>query len=447
MEDKKVKKMMKVVSLVLVILMAVGVLAACGHPASEGTGAETSTETQQGSETAGATEGDIVLNYRTFRTDDEEIMKELIAKFESENPGIKINYSAERDETAYYQKLQADMVAGEDVDVFDAHPRADYVTMIRSGNVLDISDLEFNQNYDPGVASVSSVDGKNYGYIPAVNLLCVFYNKDLFEEMGVEVPTTYEELKTVVAKSKEAGYGGIAYPGATVVGNWMANTLLNESMQTEKMHDEYWTKIGNGELTDFNTVPEARTAFDTLAAINKDGLLYDNSAGTQLDQTLALFQQGQASMMFMGTWELLNLDTNYAGMKSGLFTMPTLEDSTYTHGEPGQIISIYSKSKNLDAAKKWVEFLASPENAQIYTDFARTTPTIEGVEMTFEGAELLDELKQKGITTQPLNDAENYDIWGNIVVNMYTELLFGSGDVDAQLAEVDRLLKEADFAG
>ena len=99
------------------------------------------------------------------------------------------------------------MVAGEDVDVFDAHPRADYVTMIRSGNVLDISDLEFNQNYDPGVASVSSVDGKNYGYIPAVNLLCVFYNKDLFEEMGVEVPTTYEELKTVVAKSKEAGYG------------------------------------------------------------------------------------------------------------------------------------------------------------------------------------------------------------------------------------------------
>ena len=85
------KKMMKVVSLVLVILMAVGVFAACGQPASEGTGAETSTETQQGSETAGVTEGDIVLNYRTFRTDDEEIMKELIAKFESENPGIKIN--------------------------------------------------------------------------------------------------------------------------------------------------------------------------------------------------------------------------------------------------------------------------------------------------------------------------------------------------------------------
>jgi raffinose/stachyose/melibiose transport system substrate-binding protein len=452
------KKNLKRVSLLLAVLFVAAIAAACSggggavaETEGEGTASQQPAQTAESaapaSQAAAGDGGEVVLNYRTFRTDDEEVMGRLIEKFESENPGIKINYSAERDEVAYYQKLQADILAGQDLDVFDAHPRQDFSQMVKSGNILDVSDMGFNKDYDEGVAAVTSVDGKNYGFAPSVNMLGVIYNKALFEEMGVTPPTTFDELREVVAKSKEAGYGGIAYCGASVAGNWMAHLLIPQILGPQKLHDNYWMAIGNGEITDLNGLPGARKAFDTMAAINKEGLLYDNSDGIQLDQSIALFSQGQASMMIMGTWELANLDSTYAGMDIDIFPLPSLDGAKETYAEVGQIVCVYSKSPNAEAAKKWVEFLATPENAKIYCETARATPTLKGLEVDFEGAEILNNrLKEGGMVTLPLNDAPNFEVWGNIIQNMYSNVLFGSGDVDAELAEVDKLLKSAGFS-
>jgi raffinose/stachyose/melibiose transport system substrate-binding protein len=398
-----------------------------------------------GGQAAGNSGGKTVVNYRTFRTDDEAVIQKLIAKFEQENPDITINYSAERDETAYYQKLQADMLSGRGVDVFDAHPRDDFSVLVKSGNVLPISDMAFNQNYDPSVAAVTSIDGKNYGYAPGMNLLGIFYNKALFRQMGVAAPRTFDQLRNVVARSKAAGYGGIVYIGGTVSGNWMAHAQLIQSLGTKSTHDDYWMKIATGAVTDLNTIPKVRSVFETIAAINKEKLLYDHSDAIQYDQGIALFVQGQASMMMMGTWEFANLSTTYNGIDLGVFPIPSLEGSSACYAEVGQIISIYVKSPNIEGAKKWVEFLARPDNAQIYATVAGTTPSINGVMADFKGMDILNELKAGGIACLPLNDTPNIDVWTNIVQSMYMEVLFGSGDVDAEFAKVNTYLRNAGF--
>lgn len=438
------KKAMKLLCLVLAIFVLMPSIVACNSSAKEVQ--KTNTISQESTLISEPTEiKEVTINYRTFRTDDEKVMNELVAKFESENPGIKINYTAERDETAYYQKLQADILSGQGIDVFDVHPNAKYSTYVNGGYILDISDLDFNKVYDSGVASVSTIDGKNYGYILATNLYGIFYNKDLFKEMNAEVPTSYEELKVVVEKSKAAGYGGISYCGATVVGNWLANALLSQGLQTENFHD-FWEQIGTGKLTDINQNPDIRKVFDSLAAFNKDKLFYDNAEAIQYDQSIALFSQKKASMMFMGSWELANLDTTYKDMNIGIFQLPSLNGSKIAHAECGQVVSIYSKTPNPEAAKKWVEFLATPENAAIYTTSSKGLSSIEGVKADFVGNEILKTLSENGISALPLNDVINYDIWGNILINMYTNILFGSGDVDAELSSADKLLKEADLA-
>jgi raffinose/stachyose/melibiose transport system substrate-binding protein len=396
-----------------------------------------------GGQASDNTNGKAVVNYRTFRTDDEAVIQRLIAKFEQENPDITIDYSAERDETAYYQKLQADMLSGRGVDVFDAHPRDDFNVMIRSGNVLPISDMAFNRNYDPSVAAVTSIDGKNYGYAPGLNMIGIFYNKTLFRQMGVEVPRTFEQLRNVVARSKVAGYGGIVYIGGTVSGAWMAHAQLLQSLGTQRTHDDYWMKIATGAVTDLNTIPNVRSVFETIAAINKEKLLYDHSDAIQYDQGIALFVQGQASMMMMGTWEFANLSTVYNDIDLGVFPIPSLETSSACYAEVGQITSIYAKSSNIEGAKKWVEFLARPDNAQIYATAAGTTPSINGVTADFRGMDILNGLKEGGIACLPLNDTPNIEIWTNIVQSMYMEVLFGSGDVDAEFAKTNTYLRNA----
>ena len=50
----------------------------------------------------------------------------------------------------------------------------------------------------------------------STGMVPVYYNKDIFNELGVEVPTTIDELENIMAKAKEAGYiptecGGDAY--------------------------------------------------------------------------------------------------------------------------------------------------------------------------------------------------------------------------------------------
>jgi raffinose/stachyose/melibiose transport system substrate-binding protein len=384
------------------------------------------------------------VNYRTFRTDDEAVMQRLIAKFEQENPGIKINYSAERDEDAYYQKLQADLLSGKGVDIFELHG-FHLNNLVKSGNILDISDLAFNRNYDPGVASITTINGKNYGYAPVMNLLGVFYNKTQFQQMGINVPKTFDQLRNVVAKSRANGYGGISYIGGDEGGSWLAHLLLTQAMGSKGMHDDFWMKIATGAVTDINSIPKARMVFDTMAVLNKEKLLYDHSDAIQYDQSIALFVQGKASMMIMGTWEFANLDTTYAGIDLGVFPMLTLEGASACYAEVGQIVSIYSKTPNAEAAKKWIEFLSKAENAQIYATAAGATASINGVTADFKGADILNALKAGGIACLPVNDTPNFDIWNNIIQNLYSEVLLGSGDVNSEFAKANSYLKAANL--
>ena len=81
---------------------------------------------------------------------------------------------------------------------------------VEGGKVADITsyleeDQEWKNSFADGTLDLLAYDGKNYG-VPTQKSLCVmFYNKQLFEENGVEVPTTYEEFLDVCQTLKDNG--------------------------------------------------------------------------------------------------------------------------------------------------------------------------------------------------------------------------------------------------
>jgi len=440
----KKSKLISVLSLIVFAFLFV--VAGCGGntgAADKTTGQDQTTQAATTQATTVAQEP-VTINFTTFRADDEAVMKKLIEKFESENPLIKINYDPQKDSGAYYQTLKANVLTGEGVDVFDIHPSVDYASFIREGYMADLSALDFNGNYMDGAKTLTTIDGKNYGYLNGVNMILCFYNKEIFKEVGVDVPKDFNDLVSIVGKLKEKNYGGIAYCGGDVKGVWMAAAMMNEEGGPEN-YNKYVTDIDTGVMTNIKDNAAIYSAMKTLSEINKSKILYDNSASVKYDQSLALFAQKKAAIMMMGTWVFGTSETDFPGIDYGIFAFPTLNKSNVAYAEPAQITCVFSKSKYLEQAQKFVNFLATPENTSIYIGAAKMTTTIKGVNADFKGSEMLSEQMEKGVNVLPIVNVKNTDLWQTATFTLYENILLKGADVDKEIASLEEILKKADL--
>ena len=442
------KKTIKGLALVLALAM---MLTGCSKPAEKtdetvtatAAAATTATSVADTTETTAAVEP-VTINYMTFRTDDDALMTTLIAKFQTENPGITVNRVSTKDTGVYYQTLKANIVSNTDVDVFDIHPNVDFATYANEGILADLSALDFNKTYADSAKSLTTINGKNYGYLNAVNMILCFYNKALFTEAGVQVPTNFTELVSVVNALKAKDLGGIAYCGADVAGVWLGNAVMNETMGAEAV-TKLWNDIDSGAVTSLKDNALYVSSLNTIAEYNKNSLLYNESVSIKYPQALSLFASKQAAIMMMGTWTFGTADTDFPGIDYGIFPLPTLDKSDMAYAEPAHVTCAVATSKNLEAATKFVNFLGTVENAQLYSAAAKTTPTVNGVKADFKGAEMLSAVMEKGVTILPIQNVKNGDAWTSAFNQVFYDVLFDGVTPDDAMAKLELVLSAADL--
>ena len=68
---------------------------------------------------------------------------------------------------------------------------------MKEGHFLELTDMECLNNVVDEYKDAIKFQGKNYVVPISANFSGVFYNKDMFEEAGYQVPTTYDELITL----------------------------------------------------------------------------------------------------------------------------------------------------------------------------------------------------------------------------------------------------------
>ena len=93
-------------------------------------------------------------------------------------------------------------------------------------NFVDISNEPFTADIDEGFKMAASVNDKLYG-IPLAPALVGgwIYNKDIYEELGLEIPTTWDQLMDNCQKAKDAGYTAIL---GTYGDSWTAQLAVLE---------------------------------------------------------------------------------------------------------------------------------------------------------------------------------------------------------------------------
>lgn len=447
--------MKKILALLLVLTMVFS-FAACAAkqepeaPAADAAEQPTETEPKEEApaEEPAAEEPEhepVTIRVASWREADKEAYERMVSQFQEEYPWITVELDLNIDESSYYTNLQADILDGKGPDVFDIHPNTTFVTYAEEGVILPLDELSFNGNYSDAAKAVTTINGQNYAFMNAYNLIGILYNKTMFADAGLEVPTTFEEFVEVCKAFREAGQGGVAYSGGDGSFNGMNNGLFTICCGS----DGYKLLIegtDSGEYTDITEIPGVETALRTSQAYRDNNILHDASEGTNTEQAIALFAQGKTPMLFNGSYLFGTKDTSFPEVDAGIFALPTLADNGKQYGQGAQCTTINAASENVEAAKLWIDFIARPEISSFYCSKALMISTINGVTLDFEGGEMLSEAIANGVELLPIYVRHNKDYWNSEWKAMQQDLFYGTGDYDTLMPQYIQFLSDLNLA-
>jgi raffinose/stachyose/melibiose transport system substrate-binding protein len=309
---------------------------------------------------------DVTLTIESWRNDDLAIWKDkLIPAFEAKNPGIKVVFSPSAP-TEYNAALNAKLESGSAGDLITCRPFDASLELYKKGYLADISSNPGMENFSPVAKSAwQTDDGAATFCVPMASVIHGFiYNKDAFDALGLQPPKTEEEFfKVLDAIKADGNYIPLAMGTKDL---WEAAT-----MGYQNIGPNYWKGEegrlalikGEQKLTD----PQWVKPYEVLAKWKL--YLGDGFEAQTYPDSQNLFTLGRAAIYPAGSWEISVFNTQ-AQFKMGAFPPPVRKagDTCYISDHTDIGIGLNAASKNPDAAKTFLSWVASPEFAEIYAN-------------------------------------------------------------------------------
>lgn len=302
--------------------------------------------------------------------------EKMIDAFEKANPDITIDYTNYNYNPEYLQAFSAASASDNLADIVGLQPGS--LTQTYSDYLIDLSDYakaewgdDWTSVYDNVTQSqlqLGNKDGDDGHYILPIETQDIYveYNKTLFEQLGLKVPTTYDELVEVSKTLRDNGYAPLFFGGAD---GWQHVNLL--LMCTSQISDTLFDECQNGEKA--WTCDEMKQAMTNYKKLFDDGVMQDGSlSSTSYSDGTTLFLAGQAGMMLLGSWwaqEYTSEDVSdaVANWDYDYFYLPALEEGLSDSKAIGGVDFGYGITKNCenpDLAWKALVSFATGEGAQ-----------------------------------------------------------------------------------
>lgn len=350
------KRLIKLLSTICITIMAGSVLTGCGGSSAGGNDTKSANSNEKITLTFGSHQSGLPTS---------GVVQELAKQFESET-GIKIDFQISPD-AQWRDLLKVKLDSGEAPDIFcaDADP-LNLVTRVNPEKyVEDVSKEEWVSRMDPNVIPSVSYNDKVYGItFPGKKMYFYVYNKEIFEKLGLKVPTTYEEFKNVCQKIKDSGVTPI-FEG-TQNGWHQVLPLFETGAMYQEKHPEIYSKLNKNEV-DLDAVPELATIISQLKEFADLGFYGDNYLSNSVENAKEAMANGKAAMFIAeSAWrnevkgDFPDFDTN----KLGIFVMPWADNQAIGVNPASNAYFINKNGKHVDAALKFFQFLAKPENLQ-----------------------------------------------------------------------------------
>ncbi|MBQ1017536.1 carbohydrate ABC transporter substrate-binding protein [Micromonospora sp. D93] len=295
---------------------------------------------------------------------------DLAKKFETET-GIKVDYQIIPSDQ-YSNVLSTKLNSGDAADIFmNQSGKFDIVSQLQiQKKGVDLTDQEWVSRMDPGAKDQASVDGKVYGQTiwDVSDSWAYTYNKKIFARLGLKPPTTFNEFMNVNAALKKAGVTPIYEP---VKDGWHAQlNFFDVSAVYNKSNPNLVADL-NANKTKLADQPIFKEMIQQMKQVYDAGYWGDNALSNEFANTAAEMASGKYAMTVNSMGRIPDIIAAGKGLAEddfGIFPVPYLDNQVIASAPAGPTKFIYAKSKKIDAAKKYLEFLAKPENLQFMID-------------------------------------------------------------------------------
>jgi raffinose/stachyose/melibiose transport system substrate-binding protein len=299
----------------------------------------------------------------SWRTEDIERMGRINKVFMDANPDIIVDFQPIKD-TEYDAQLKSSLETGVAADIFLLRSYDSGRQIWDTGKLLPLDDVvPALKDFPPASRGAwSTGDGVIYG-VPSVGVTHgIYYQKEIFAKHGLTPPKTWDEF-IAVAKKLKAG-GEMVFAQGTKEG-WPLYEVIFSGLGANFYGGEQARQdlmAGKVKLTD----PQFVKAFEKMNELTpffpKDYQAIDYVSMQQL------FGTGQAAMFIGGSWEIGIFEDLGSGQDAvGYFPPPVAKAgdklSYCFHVDAG--LAVNKDSKNLEAAKRYIAWTASPEYAQL----------------------------------------------------------------------------------
>jgi raffinose/stachyose/melibiose transport system substrate-binding protein len=306
-----------------------------------------------------------------------QLLQDLANKFMEENPDIKVDFSAPG---ADYEKLMKVKMAANDMpDVFSTHGWA----KIRYGEfLLDLKDQPWTSQIDSAIKpAVTDDTGKVYVLPMDQEKTGPAFNADILKEYGVDVPLTWKDFVAACETIKTKSEGKVACVHMGGADSWPVG----------QYYDFFSTALAIGP-----TPNDAQALLDgtydwkkytvlsqNLLDLKTNGYLNTDALTAKYTDSAAALAEGKAAFGFYGPFicdEALKTNPNF---NCGIMPIPALVEGDKPTFAGGELTTwgVWKDSQHVDAAIKFVDYFAQPENVKAVAESNKVPAGLTGVQV------------------------------------------------------------------
>lgn len=317
--------------------------------------------------------GKVVVEMVQYKQEAVKVFEELEKKFNETHDDIELRIDSPNDAVTI---LKTRFIREDYPDIIGIGGDINYSNFLDSDLLMDISDYEGLQDIKQSYLDID----KELEFIPedgtyavpyVANAAGVLYNRDLFEEHGWEIPTTWSEFLSLCDEIQAEGLQPFFFGFKDV---WTCLAPWN-AISVDLTPSDLCAQVNRGETTFTDNYREVAEKTRKLLDYGQD----DPFAYSYNDACTA-FARGEAVMYPIGSYAVPQIKSVNPDINIDSFVFPasdTAEENVLNSGNDLQF-SVMKESENKEAAYEVLDFLLEDENVQMYLDDQNAVPCKEG---------------------------------------------------------------------
>jgi raffinose/stachyose/melibiose transport system substrate-binding protein len=230
--------------------------------------------------------------------------------------------------------------------------------------------------------------GSLFGFTTFGEIIGVYYHAKKLEDLGLAVPTTFEEFEQALEVAKRAGEVPIQFGNNDAFPGIHEYVVIQDQMAPVDYLTDFIFGL-QGDALSFDTPENAQVATTLQGWADKD-YFTPGFGGGGYDDAVANFAKGEGVFMITGNWivESLGADSE----EYGFFVMPPLEAGgpPVSTGGAGFPLSISAGTDHADAAAAYIDWMTGEHAAELLLPTGQIPLSIGTTPSVQEGTVLAD---------------------------------------------------------